>query len=138
LSGVAKTHEGCKLTKDSKGLVQFEVHIDVVVADGCQIVDEQIRSFSCFNNCLNEVLLEFQWLVLEPESCGLNSTFIIEDNIERVLFSTDAILLAALAVNFDLCEHLHLLVKRENLRKGCIAIFRPHSLPDEVFERSYP
>ena len=60
--------------------------------------------------------------MLESEPCGLNSALVIEDDIERVLFSTDAVLLAALAVDFDFCEHPHLFVKWEDLREWCVAI----------------
>lgn len=49
--------------------------------------------------------------MLEPKPGSLNLALIIKHHIKRVLLSTDAIHLAAVALDLNLCEHLHLVVK---------------------------
>ena len=56
--------------------------------------------------------------VLESESSRFDSAFVIEDHIKRELLSTDAILLAALALNLYLDKQSHLVIERQHRGKG--------------------
>lgn len=112
VSGVTEAKEFGNLTEDTLRLSEAQIYRHIVVLHGCQVADEQICRLSCLHHSLDVVLLELERLMLESEPCGLDSPLVIENDIKRVLLSTNTIFLAALAVDLDLREHSHLLIKR--------------------------
>lgn len=90
----------------------FNVHMNLCVYVCNKSGSKFVRCFSCFDKSSDVVFLVFEWLMLESKPGGLNFSFIIEDNVKRVLFSADAVLLTTIAVNLNLREHFHLVVKR--------------------------
>ena len=65
--------------------------------------------------------------MLESEPCGLDSPLVIENYIKRILLSTNTIFLAALAIDLDLREHSHLLIKGQHGGERCIAVIGLYS-----------
>jgi hypothetical protein len=74
--------------------------------------------------------------MLEPKSGRRDSANVIKDDIQAVLLTTDTVLLAAVGLNLDLDESLHLLVKRKLRSCGRVASVVPSatSSSDKVLE----
>lgn len=72
---------------------------------------EILRSFPGLYKTGDVVRLMLQWLVEESETCRLDLSLIVEDDVERILLAADTILLAAITVDFDLDEFSDLLIE---------------------------
>jgi len=94
-------------------MIRHDLWLRVYVLPLSQLGLIDLSRLSCFDEGRDEILLIFQRLMLESEPCRFNFALVIEDNVQRVLFSTDAVFLTALALNLDLSETLHLLIKRQ-------------------------
>jgi hypothetical protein len=78
------------------------------------------------------------WSVRESESSGRYSTISIESDISDELLAANAVLLAAVTLNFNLNKLLHLRIKVQVSHRVAITGFCPESTLDVVLERSDP
>lgn len=77
--------------------------------------------------------------MLESEASGGHSIFIVKYDVEDVLLATDAIVLTAGRVDWDLHEYFHLLIEAKPLDIGGIAFIRPLSgIVDKLLEWLHP
>lgn len=90
---------------------RIQIYLYCFIVQRLQLWSEDISSFPCLYKSSNKVFLRLERLMLESKPRRLNFTLIIKHNIQRVLLSTDAIHLAAIALDLNLCKHLHLLIE---------------------------
>jgi len=113
-------------------------HVNVCVFSSYKFFWEFLCSFSCFVQCIDEILLKFEWLMLESKSSCFYFAVSIENNVERVLLATYTIFLTTLTINFDFCKQSHLIIKRQFTGVIWSASISPNTCIDEVFEWSNP
>ena len=82
-----------------------------VAAVGCQVCTVLVAGLASLNQTSDVVLLSLHHGMLEAESGGGDSTSVVEDHIERVLFATNTEALATLALDLDFDEGSHLLIE---------------------------
>ena len=109
-----------------------------LIFDWLQPGGKEVCCLSCLDEAGNVVLLVLERLMLKSEPCCLNFALIIEDDVQRVLLSANTVHLTTVALDLDIDELLHLIIKWEVFDRVGATIFRPHASLDEVLEWRHP
>lgn len=93
---------------------RVSIHMPILYL--CQSTGEYVSCLTRLDQTGNVIILCLHWLVHETEACCLDLAFVVEDDVEGVLLTTNTILLTALTRNFYLGKGSYLVIERQFLR----------------------